>query len=134
VKTRLEKVKSIERLQKRLHELALWKANHTAARRDRLAAAHVEMIAALGEGLLTFGAAAAAATRRIRSLELEISAAETAHAAQVATARERGARSKIAERFVERTRAEARQEEEKKSLTELIERSLQRPDSGSHKA
>ncbi len=130
MRARLEKLKSIERLQKKLHELAMWKANDTAAHRDRLAAAHLEMIVALGEGLLSFGAAASAATRCIRKLELEISAAETKHVAELETARQRGARAKIAERFVERTRVEARREAEKISLTELIERSLQRPDSG----
>ena len=133
MKARLEKLKRIERLQKQLHDLSRWKLTHLAEQRERLATAHIEMIQALGEGLLSFGGAAAAATRRIRSLELEISAAEVEHAAQVKQTFAQGARSKMAEHVVERAEEAHRREVDKRSLNELIEQSVQRSQQGSHK-
>lgn len=133
VTTRVEKLKRIERLQKRLHDLSVWKLTHLAEERDKLTVAHAQMIQALGEGLLSFGGAASAATRRIRSIEIEINAAKAAHAAQAKHAFENGARSKLAEKVVDRAEGEARREMEKKTLVEQIEWSLQTPISGSHK-
>ena len=131
--SRIEKLKRIERLQKRLHDLSVWKLTHLAEERDKLTVAHAQMIQALGEGLLSFGGAASAATRRIRSIEIEMSAAEAAHAAQAKRALENGARSKLAERVVERAEEDGRREMEKKTLAELIEWSLQASISGSRK-
>lgn len=133
MKSRLEKLKRIERLQKQLHDLSVWKLSNLAEQRDKLATAHVEMVEALGEGLLAFGGAAAAATRRIRSIEVEMTAADAAHAEQVKHAFAQGARSKMAEQVAGRAREEYRREAEKKSLAELIEQSLQASPPGSHK-
>jgi hypothetical protein len=133
VSSRIEKLKRIERLQKRLHDLSMWKLTHLAEERDKLTVAHAQMIQALGEGLLSFGGAASAATRRIRSIEMEINAAHAAHAAQAKRALENGARSKLAEKVAERAEDEGRRETEKKTLFELIEWSLQSSISGSHK-
>lgn len=133
MKSRLDKLKRIERLQKQLHDLSVWKLSNLAEQRDKLAVAHVEMIQALGEGLLAFGGAAAAATRRIRSLEVEMTETNAAHAAQAKQAFAQGARSKLAEQVVGRARAEYRRETEKKSLAELIEQSVQSSVTGSRK-
>ena len=132
MKSRLDKLKRIERLQKQLHDLSVWKLSNLAEQRDKLAVAHVEMIQALGEGLLAFGGAAAA-TRRIRSLEVEMTETNAAHAAQAKQAFAQGARSKLAEQVVGRARAEYRRETEKKSLAELIEQSVQSSVTGSRK-
>ena len=133
MKSRLEKLKRIERLQKQLHDLSVWKLSNLADQRDKLTAAHVEMVEALSEGLLAFGGPAAAANRRIRSLEVEITAADAAHAAQVKHAFAQGARSKMAEQVVGRAREEYRRETEKKSLAELIDQALQTSRPGSRK-
>jgi hypothetical protein len=124
LKRKLERLKRIERLQKRIHELSTWKLSKLAARKEQLDIAHVEMIAALGEGLLSFGGAASAATRRIRALEVEKQEANDAHEAEQRQSFELGMRARAAGRAVQATAAEARAEADKKSLETLIEQSL----------
>ncbi len=124
MKSKLEKLRRIERLQKRMHELSRWKLTRMTNEQERLDQARAEMIAALGEGLLSFGGAASAATRRIRALEIEISA-EAARMAQARHALEQGLRSRAAERAVQTTSAERETELRKRSLAELIEQSIQ---------
>ena len=133
MKSKLDKMKRIERLQKRIHELSTWKANRLALKRDELVGAHAEMIAALSEGLLSFGGAASAATRRIRALEVETREVNAAHEVQSRKALEHGLRARAAERAVQSTAAEARSEAQKKSLEELIEQSQQPGRSVPHK-
>ena len=124
MKKKLEKLKRIESLQKRIHELSTWKLSKLAARKEQLDVAHIEMIAALGEGLLSFGGAASAATRRIRALEVEKQEANVAHEAGQRQSFELGMRARAAERAVKATAAEARADADKKSLETLIEQSL----------
>jgi len=124
LKKKLEKLKRIESLQKRIHELSTWKLSKLAARKEQLDVAHIEMIAALGEGLLSFGGAASAATRRIRALEVEKQEANVAHEAGQRQSFELGMRARAAERAVKATAAEARADADKKSLETLIEQSL----------
>jgi hypothetical protein len=124
VKSKLDKLKRIERLQKRMHELSRWKLTHMANERERLTQAHSEMINALGEGLLSFGGAASAATLRIRSIEVEMKAAEAAEKAQANHAFEQGMRSRAAERAVKSTSDKHESEVHNKNLAELIEQSL----------
>jgi len=133
VKKKLDKLKRIEKLQKRLHDLSVWRLAHLAQQREQLATTHSEMIQSLGDGLLQFGGAASAATRRIRSIELEMASARNAFEAQSKTSQSHGARSRLAERAVETAAGQYRQELEKKSLSELIEWSLQADNSGSRK-
>jgi len=133
VKSKLDKLKRIERLQKRMHDLARWKLTHMAHEREQLAQAHSEMIAALGEGLLSFGGAASAATRRIRAIEVEMKSAEAAETAQARHALEQGLRSRAAERAVQSTSAQHQSEVQNKNLAELIEQSLQTRFPGSGK-
>ena len=116
-----------------MHDLSLWKLTHMTNEREKLAQAHVEMIAALGEGLLAFGGGASAATRRIRAIEVEISAAEAARATQARHALEQGLRSRAAERAVETTSAKRQTQLQNSSLAELIEQSIQASSSASRK-
>jgi hypothetical protein len=133
VKAKLDKLKRIERLQKRMHDLSRWKLTHMAHEREKLTQAHSEMITALGEGLLSFGGAASAATRRIRAIEVEMKAAEAAEVTQARDALEKGLRSRAAERAVDSTAAKYRNELQNKSLAELIEQSLHARTPGSGK-
>jgi hypothetical protein len=84
--------------------------------------------------LLAFGRPAAAATRRIRALEVEIAAAKGAYEEQAKRSLEQGVRSRLADRAREAAAADLRTDVEKRTLSELIEWSLQRPNSGSRKA
>jgi RNase P/RNase MRP subunit p29 len=123
LKSKLEKMKRIERLQKRIHELSTWQAHRLALKREELLGTHAEMVAALSDGLLSFGGAAVAATRRIRAIEVEARDAKAAHEAQSRTAFEQGMRARAAGRALQSTTAQARAEAQKKSLEELIEQS-----------
>lgn len=133
MKSKVDKLKRIEALQKRMHDLSRWRLASLARERDALTEAHTQMLQALGEGLMSFGGAAAAGTRRIRSLELEMARADQTYQTQVKETFDRGVRSKTAERALDSAKAEHRQELEKKSLSELIEWSLQSKDSASRK-
>ena len=116
-----------------MHDLSRWRLAAMGRERDALSAAHTQMLEALGEGLLSFGGAAAAGTRRIRSLDLEMARADHSYETQAKEAFDRGVRSKTAERVLDTAQMEHRQELEKKSLAELIEWSLQSRDTASHK-
>ena len=133
MKNKLDKLKRIERLQRRMHDLSSWKLTHMTREREKLGQAHGEMITALGEGLLSFGGAAAAATRRIRAIEVEMTAADAAQAEQARHTLEQGLRYRAAERAVESISVKHRSDIQNKSLAELIEQSLQRPPSGTRK-
>jgi len=134
VKKRFDKLKQIDRLQRRLHDLSVWRLAALGQQRDQLTNAHLEMLDAVGTGLLAFGRPAAAATRRIRTLEVEIAAAKGAYEEQAKRSLEQGVRSRLADRAREAAAADLRTEVEKRTLSELIEWSLQRPNSGSRKA
>jgi hypothetical protein len=134
VKKRLEKLQRIERLQRRLHDLSVWRLATLGRQRDQLTNAHLEMLDAVGTGLLAFGPPAAAATRRIRSLEVEITVAKGGYEEQAKRSLEQGVRSRLADRAREAAAADLRADLEKRTLSELIEWSLQRPTSGSRKA
>ena len=133
MKERLDRLKKIEKLQKRLHELSQWRATALARERDQLAETHVQMMQSLGAGLTSFGGAAAAATRRIRRLEVEMTSAQADYEAQAKESLSHGARSKVAEKAVEKAAEQHRQAMEKKSLMELIEQSLQSSSTASRK-
>ncbi len=133
MKSKLDKLKRIEHLQKTMHDLSQWKLTHMSHEREKLAQAHSEMITALGAGLLSFGGAASAATRRIRAIEVEMAAAQAAETAQARHALEQGMRSRAAERAVQTTSVKYRSEVENKSLAELIEQSIQAKLSASRK-
>ena len=130
MKSRLDSLKRIEKLQKQLHDLSVWKLGRLDQQQAKLVADHRDMIEALGRGLLSFGGAASAATHRIRALEVEIATMENERAAQSRRALEHGAKSKLAEKAVERANEQFRQDAEKMSLAELIDHSV---NSGSRK-
>ena len=80
------------------------------------------MIDALGAGLLSFGGAAAAATRRIRAIEVEMATARNVYDSQAKHAKDHGVRSRLAERAVESAAAaisRRRREEEPRRADRL---------------
>jgi hypothetical protein len=131
MKKRLESLEKIERVQRQLHELAVWRLAALGRERDDLAANHQGMLEAMGRGLLAYGAPAAAATRRIRALEREMAAIAAAYEAQERQAVDQGARAKLADRARENVDARYREQKERKELADLIERSLRNPKSSS---
>ena len=107
MKKRLDKLKRIDRLQRRLHDLSVWRLTALGQQRDQLTNAHLEMLDAVGTGLLAFGRPAAAATRRIRALEVEIAAAKSVYEEQAKRSLEQGVRSRLADRAREAAAAES---------------------------
>ena len=121
---RLTRLRRIEKLQRRLHELARWRLIALERRHRDLAEARVEMLDALGEGLMAFGGLASAGNRRIRALEVDMAAVQDARDGQAKDAIDQGSRAKLADAALRRAEGEARREAENKSLAELIEISV----------
>ena len=69
--------------------------------------------------------------RRIRALEREIAVAAAEYEAQTRRALDQGTRAKLADRARESVDARYRDQEQRKELAELVERSLQNPKSSS---
>ncbi len=130
----LDKLKRIEHLQRRLRDLAEWRRAQLTRRRDALSEAHGEMIAALGEGLLAFGGAASAGSRRIRALEVEIAVARDVGEAQARETFARAAGSRLAARALDAAEARHRADMEKRGLADLIDSSLFAADPGPRKS
>jgi hypothetical protein len=134
LKPKLDKLKRIERTQRRLHDLSQWKLTTLTRERDDLVQTHEAMLAAISEGLLSFGGAAAAGSRRIRALEVELNLARIVHATQAKRTLEHGARSRLADRVVEAAAARHRAESEQRGLEELIAWTVRAAASGPRKA
>jgi acetyl-CoA carboxylase carboxyltransferase component len=128
---RLQKLERLERLYKQMHELEVWRLETLKRERDALAESHRAMFAALGEGIAAYGAPAAAAMRRILAIEREIVETETEVAEQKRKAFDQGARAKLADRARETVDQRYRDQQRRKELAELIERSLNNPKSSS---
>src|SRR5271156_2925491 len=115
MKKRLDKLEQIDRLQRRLHDLSVWRLAALGQQRDQLTKAHVEMLDAVGTGWFAFGRPAAAATRRIRALEVEIAAAKGDYDAQAQHSLEQGVRARLANRAREAAAADLRVDVEKRT-------------------
>ncbi len=134
MKARLERLKRIDQLQRRLHELSAWRLTALGRQRDQLTDAHLEMVNAMSADLFAFGGLAAAATRRIRAIEVEIDSAKGVYEAQAKRSLEHGARSQLAVGALKSAVAQHRRDGENKALAELIEAMLQAKGSASRKA
>ncbi len=131
MRKRLDALERIERLQKQMHDLAVWRMTALGRERDDLAENHREMLEAMGRGLVSYGPPAAAATRRVRALEMQIAAAAAEYDALARRAFDEGARAKLADRARENADARYREQKQRKELAELIENSLRNPKSSS---
>ncbi len=131
MKKRLEFLEKIERLQKQMHDLAVWRLTALGRKRDDLAGDHLEMLAAIERSVLPYGPPAAAAMRRVRALEKEIAATDAEYDAQTRRAIDQGTRSKLADRARESADARYREHRERKDLAELIDETLRNPKSSS---
>jgi hypothetical protein len=124
MRRKIERLERIERLRKRLHELSAWRLAVVAQEREKLAAAHAEMIEALGEGVMAYGPASVAGTRRVRSIEREIAIAVVIETDLAKRALNDGRLAKLADSYLDAARGEWRDGEERRSLEELIDATL----------
>jgi hypothetical protein len=131
MKKRLESLEKIERLHSQMRDLAVWRLAALGRERDDLIENHRQMLEAMGHGIAAYGAPAAAALRRVRALEREIAAAEAEVEAQTRRAIDQGTRAKLADRARESVEARYRDQQQRKELADLIERSLRNAKSSS---
>lgn len=132
MRKKIENLARIERLRKRMHELAQWRLAQVAQEREKLAAAHAEMIEALGEGLMAFGPTAVAGTRRVRGIERELARADIVEKTLEKRTLDEGQLAKLADQRLEAARDAWQGQLDRRKLEELIEASLS-PISGPHK-
>jgi hypothetical protein len=121
---KIERLERIERLRKRLHELSTWRLAVVTQEREKLATAHKEMIEAMGEGLMAFGPASVAGTRRVRRIETEMAQAGTVEKAMEKQVLDDGRMAKLAEGSLDTAREAYRDKQERRSLEELIEATI----------
>jgi hypothetical protein len=132
LRRKIERLARIERLRKSMHEMAKWRQAAAAVEREKLNAAHAEMLEALGEGLMAYGPPAVAGTRRVRGIEREIARAGAVERDLEKRRLEEGRLAKLADISLSSAREVWRGQVERRSLEELIEATL-RPDTGSRK-
>ncbi len=121
MRRKIERLERIERLRRRLHELSKWRLALVAQEREKLAATHAEMIEALGEGLMAYGPASVAGTRRVRAIERELAIADVIEKDLERRALDDGRLATLADRSLDAARDEWRDGQERRSLEELIE-------------
>ena len=124
MRRKIQRLERIERLRKRLHEMSSWRLARLMQERDKLAFAHAEMVQAMGEGMMAFGAPAAAGARRLRAIEREIALAEALRKDLERRALEDGRLAKLADLSLGAAREAWREGLERRSLEELIDASL----------
>ncbi len=127
VQRKIERLQKIERLRRRLHEMSAWRLARVQWEREKLSATHAEMLQALGDGLMAFGPLSLAGTRRVRSIEREIAVAGAVEKDLEQRRLEAGRQAKLADRFLATAREARRDDEERRSLEELIEATLTPP-------
>jgi hypothetical protein len=132
VQRKIERLQRIERLRRRLHEMSAWRLARVQWEREKLSAAHAEMIEALGEGIMAYGPLSQAGTRRVRAIERELAIADVVEKDLEKHTLEDGRLAKLADRFLAAAREAWQDDEERRSLEELIEATLA-PRSGSRK-
>jgi hypothetical protein len=121
---KIKRMERIERLRRRMQEMSAWRLAAAAQEREKLAAAHAGMLEALAEGLMAFGPAAAAGTRRVRSIERELALAGAAEKDLEKRALDDGRLAKLADRSLTAAREAWRDDLERRSLQDLIDAML----------
>jgi len=121
VKRTIEQLQKIERLRKRLADLSAWRLARLAHAREQLEITHAEMLTALGDGLMAFGPASVAGTRRVRALEREMSAAQVHEKHLAARALDDGRLAKLAEGRLDTVRSAWQETLDRKTLEDLID-------------
>jgi hypothetical protein len=124
VQRKINQAARIERLRRRLHEVSAWRLAKVAHEREELAVAHAGMIEALGEGIMSYGPASLAGTRRVRRIERELAIAKVIEKDLESRALADGRLAKLAEGHHAHLRETRQAEVERRSLEDLIEATL----------
>jgi hypothetical protein len=130
---RLQKVRRIGHLQQRLRDLSLWRLSALDQQRDQLSDARAEMLRAMSDGLFAFGSAAAAASRRICAIEMELENANSVHELQSRQALEHGVRLQLALAALRAVTEQSVRNRQSHELAEAIEKMSHASGSASRK-
>ena len=107
-----------------MHKLSAWKLAALDQQRAALEETQKATIEAIDRDAIANGILVASATHRLRGIDKQIAVVKAQHVKQAQVALEQGARTKIAERLVEKVDAKYRKQQERSDLGDLIERSL----------
>jgi hypothetical protein len=124
MKQRRKALEKILLLQDQLHKLSTWKLAALDQQRAALEETQRATIEAIDRDAIGKGILVASATYRLRGIDRQIAVVKAQHVRQAQLALEQGARTKLAERLVEKVEAKYRMQQERSDLGDLIERSL----------
>jgi hypothetical protein len=124
MKQRRKSLEKILLLQDQLHKLSAWKLAALDQQRAALEETQKATIEAIDRDAIANGILVASATHRLRGIDKQIAVVKAQHVRQAQVALEQGARTKLAERLVEKVDAKYRKQQERTDLGDLIERSL----------
>jgi hypothetical protein len=124
MKQRRKSLEKILLLQDQLHKLSTWKLAALDQQRAALEETQKATIEAIDRDAITNGILVASATHRLRGIDKQIAVVKAQHVKQAQVALEQGARTKLAERLVDKVEAKYRKQQERSDLGDLIERSL----------
>jgi hypothetical protein len=124
MKQRRKSLEKILVLQDQLHKLSTWKLAALDQQRAALEETQKATIEAIDRDAITNGILVASATHRLRGIDKQIAVVKAQHVKQAQVALEQGARTKLAERLVDKVEAKYRKQQERSDLGDLIERSL----------
>ena len=124
MKQRRKSLEKILLLQDQLHKLSTWKLAALDQQRAALEETQKATIEAIDRDAIANGILVASATHRLRGIDKQIAVVKAQHVKQAQVALEQGARTKLAERLVDKVEAKYRNQQERSDLGDLIERSL----------
>ena len=124
MKQRRKSLEKILLLQDQLHKLSTWKLAALDQQRAALEETQKATIEAIDRDAIANGILVASATHRLRGIDKQIAVVKAQHVKQAQVALEQGARTKLAERLVDKIEAKYRKQQERSDLGDLIERSL----------
>jgi hypothetical protein len=124
MKQRRKSLEKILLLQDQLHKLSTWKLAALDQQRAALEETQKATIEAIDRDAIANGILVASATHRLRGIDKQIAVVKAQHVKQAQVALEQGARTKLAERLVDKVEAKYRKQQERSDLGDLIERSL----------
>jgi len=124
MKKQLDSLKRIDRVQRQLRELAVWRLASLARRLDASTQDHGEIVDAIGRDTAPYGPLGAALTRALRVAEQRVEISARDHLAQSKAALDAASRANLAERAMTGAGTRYKAQRERRELADLVEQSL----------
>ncbi|HVY43462.1 MAG TPA: hypothetical protein VG966_10555 [Hyphomicrobiaceae bacterium] len=126
--SRAEKTRRIARVQQQMQRAEEWRLGDLQRRRSRVEADEREVLAALGEENALHGLFLDTMARRLHALAQEAARLRDEEKAQIRRLLAATGKLKVAERLAATAAEEARREEDKKQLADIIDETVARKD------